>query len=366
MDYLIGGQERIGQGWRDALPGAISLPALSTAGTKVCARYTGEYARIRKQFGMPIAYFEGVEEPLARLAGEAYRLDAARQLTLSGLMMGEKPSVLSAILKWHSTEANRRCINDAMDIHGGKGIITGPGNYLATSYQAIPIGITVEGANILTRTLMIFGQGAIRNHPYLLKEMQAAQAEEGEQSKRDFDNALFGHLGFTLSNFVRAFALGVTGARLVKAPVSSRTAHYYRQITRLSAAFAFVADLVFVTFGGAFKFKEKISGRLADVLTHLYLASAVLKRFEDDGCPKEDHALVHWAMRDSLYRAQYALVNTLRNFPIRWLGVLVRYIIFPLALPGTIGQPGQARRPYPDHPNPRPGQAHPGYLPVRG
>jgi acyl-CoA dehydrogenase len=338
LDYLIGGRDRIGQGWRMLMHSlaagrAISLPALSTAGGKMCSKYTGEYARIRKQFGMPIAYFEGVEEPLARIAGETYRMDAARRLTLSALHLGEKPSVLSAILKWHTTEANRRCINDAMDVHGGKGIIMGPNNYLATSYEAIPIAITVEGANILTRTMMIFGQGAIRNHPYLLREMKAAGAMDSEASKSEFDAALFGHVGFTISNLVRAFVMGVTGARLVRAPVSSRTAHYYRQLTRLSAAFAFVADSVLLVLGGTFKFREKISGRLADVLTHLYLASSVLKRFEDTGCPREDHPLVHWAVRESLYKSQYALVNTLRNFPVRWLGLVIRWLIFPLGLP---------------------------------
>ncbi len=338
MDYLIGGRERIGQGWRMlmyclAAGRAISLPALATAGGKYCARVSGEYARIRKQFGMPIAYFEGIEEPLARLAGETYRMDAARRLTLAALDQGEKPSVLSAILKWHTTEANRRCANDAMDIHGGKAIIQGPGNYLASFYQAIPIAITVEGANILTRTLIIFGQGAIRNHPYLLREMKAARAELSEQSKQDFDLALFGHLGYTFSNIVRALALGLTGARLVKAPVSGRTAHYYRQLTRMSAAFAFVADMVLAVLGNSFKFREKVSGRLADVLTHLYLASAVLKHFEDTGQPREDRALVHWAVRDSLFHIQNSLINTLRNFPVRWLGVLIRCLVFPLGRP---------------------------------
>jgi len=338
MDYLIGGQERIGQGWRMlmyclAAGRAISLPALATAGGKYCSLVAGEYARIRKQFGMPIAYFEGIEEPLARIAGETYRMDAARNLTLSALDQGEKPSVLSAILKWHTTEANRRCCNDAMDIHGGKAIIQGPNNYLASFYQALPIAITVEGANILTRTLIIFGQGVIRNHPYLLREMTAARAALTEQSKSDFDRALFGHLGYTLSNLVRALALGLTGARLVGAPVTGRTAHYYRQLTRMSAAYAFVADMVLAVLGNSFKFREKVSGRLADVLTHLYLASAVLKHFEDSGRPKQDHALVHWALRDSLFQIQNSLINTLRNFPIRWLGVIIRWLIFPLGRP---------------------------------
>ena len=336
LDYIIGGRERIGQGWRMLVyclsaGRAISLPALGTAGAKLSAIYSGEYARIRKQFGMPIAYFEGVEEVLARMAGEAYRLDAARRLTLSALAQGEKPSVLSAILKWHATEANRRSVNDAMDIHGGKGIITGPANYLAGFYQALPIAITVEGANILTRSLIIFGQGAIRNHPYLLKEMALAQRDDDVLA--EFDRTLFSHVGFTLTNLARTVVYGITGARLIRSPVSGRTAHYYRQLTRLSAAFALVADAVLITMGGAFKFKEKLSGRLADVLTHLYLASAVLKYYEDSGQPKDDHALVHWAIRDSLFQVQNALVNTLRNFPFRPLGLVIQWLIFPLGRP---------------------------------
>jgi len=338
MDYIIGGQERLGQGWRMLMHSlsagrAISLPALGVAGGKYACAVSGEYARIRKQFGMPIAYFEGIEEPLARMAGHTYRMDAARLLTMSALAQDEKPGVLSAILKYQLTESNRICVNDAMDIHGGKGIIQGPNNYLAGVYQALPIAITVEGANILTRSLIVFGQGAIRNHPYLLREMQAGQAEDNDATRKEFDDALFSHVGFTISNFVRAFFMGLTGARFVKSPIEGRTAHYYRQLTRLSAAFAFVTDSVLLSLGGSFKFKEKISGRLADVLSHLYMASAILKQFEDSGRPKEDHALVHWAMRDSLFIIQSSLVNTLRNFPIRWVGHAIKFFIFPLGHP---------------------------------
>lgn len=338
LDYVIGAKAGIGEGWLMLMHSlaagrAISLPALGVSGSKLASQVSGEYARIRKQFGLPIAYFEGIEEPLARIAGNTYRMEAARLLTMSALKMGEKPSVLSAILKYQMTEGNRQCINDAMDIHGGKGIMQGPNNYLASFYQALPIAITVEGANILTRSLIVFGQGAIRNHPWLLKEMQAAQAEPSDANSRAFDEAFFSHIGYTTSNFVRAWVMGLTGARLVKAPVDGRTAHYYRQLTRMSAAFAFVSDLVLLLFGGSFKFKEKISGRLADALSHLYIASAVLKQFEDDGCPKDDHALVHWAMRDSLVRIQDALINTLRNFPAPWLGQVVKWLIFPLGHP---------------------------------
>ncbi len=334
LDFVIGGAERIGQGWSMlmyslAAGRAVSLPALGTAGGKVSALVSGQYARIRKQFKMPIAYFEGVEEPLARMAGITYRMDAARKLTLVALGMGEKPGVLSAILKYQLTEGNRVCVNDAMDIHGGKGIILGPNNYLGAFYQALPIAITVEGANILTRTMIVFGQGAIRCHPYLLKEMNAAQAPDTEQTRADFDESLFSHVGFTLSNGVRALFMGLTGARFVSAPTDDPTRNYYRQLTRMSAAFAFTADVVLLALGGAFKFREKISGRLADVLSHLYMASAMLKQFEDAGRPKEDIPLLRWAMADSLYQIQHSLINTLRNFPIRWLGQLIKVLIFP-------------------------------------
>jgi acyl-CoA dehydrogenase len=338
MEWIIGGQKRLGQGWRMlmhclAAGRAISLPAMGTAGGKMAAMMTGEYARVRKQFKMPIGYFEGVEEPLARIGGRAYRMDAARQMTLVALAEGEQPSVLSAILKYYLTEGSRDCINDAMDVHGGKGIIQGPTNYLAAAYKAIPISITVEGANILTRTMIIFGQGAIRCHPYLLKEMTAAANDDGRQARIDFDKAVFGHIGYNISNKVRAWMLGITGARLVRSPVSGPLAYYYRQLSRMSAAFAFVADIVLLTFGGKFKFKEKLSGRLADVLAHLYMASAVLKKFEDEGRHKEDLPLVHWALQDSLKIIQDQLLGVLRNYPVPVLGALLRWLIFPLGLP---------------------------------
>lgn len=338
MDWVIGGEKRVGQGWRMLMQSlaagrAISLPALGTAGGKMSAMMSGAYARIRKQFNMPIGYFEGIEEPLARIGGRTYRMDAARKLTLVALDEGEKPGVLSAILKYQLTEGNRHCINDAMDIHGGKGIIQGPNNYLAHAYQALPIAITVEGANILTRSLIIFGQGAIRAHPWLLKEMQAASGNADSASRKAFDHALFAHIGYLISNKVRAFMLGMTGSLITTAPVKGPVARYYRQLTRMSAAFTFVADLVLLTLGGKFKIKEKLSGRLADILIHLYLGSAVLKRYEDDGRPEEDLPMVQWALEDSLFTIQQSLLGVLQNFPLRPFGRLVRWIVFPLGLP---------------------------------
>ncbi len=337
LSAVIGGEEMIGQGWSMLVQSlaagrAISLPAMGVAGTKLAAHASGAYARVRKQFKMPIGYFEGIEEVLARIAGSAYRDDATRELTLTALHQGERPSVLTAIAKAYLTESNRRAINDAMDIHGGKGIMEGPRNYLQNAYTILPIGITVEGANILTRSMIVFGQGAIRAHPHILEEMEAAQAEPSAETLDRFDKAFFGHVAFTVSNFVKTLVMGVTGARFVSVPIEGPTAHYYRQLTRMSAAFALIADLVLMVLGGNFKFREKLSGRLADVLAHLYMASAMLKQFEDDGRPEEDLPLLNWAMRDSLFIIQDRLVNVTRNFPIWWLRRPLRALLFPLGL----------------------------------
>jgi acyl-CoA dehydrogenase len=337
MDWIIGGQDRIGQGWRMLMQSlaagrSISLPATGVAGGKMAALLSGSYARIRKQFDIPICEFEGIEEPLARIGGRTYRMDAARQLTLVALDQGQRPGVLSAILKYQLTEGNRQCINDAMDIHGGKAIIKGPSNYLAHGYQALPIAITVEGANILTRSLIIFGQGAVRAHPWLLKEMDAAR-DPRPTARRAFDKALFGHIGYLLSNAVRSWMLGASGALITRSPVGGPTARYFRQMKRMCAAFCLTGDLVLLSLGGRFKFKETLSGRMADALIHLYLGSAVLKRFEDDGRPEADLPLVSWAMDDSLHRIQESLRGVLANLPVPGLGRLARWLIFPWGSP---------------------------------
>ncbi|HEY5776798.1 MAG TPA: acyl-CoA dehydrogenase, partial [Xanthomonadales bacterium] len=340
MDWVIGGQERLGQGWRMLMQSlaagrAISLPSLGVAGGKMSSMLTGAYARIRTQFDVPIGSFGGIEEPLSRIGGRTYRMDAARALTLIALDQGEKPGVLSAINKYHMTEVNRQCIIDAMDVHGGKGLIQGPNNYLARAYQTLPISITVEGANILTRSMIIFGQGAIRAHPCLLKEMNAVSGIANSQARRIFDNALFTHIGYSLSNAVRSLLLGLTGSRMTPAPVGGPHARYFRQLSRLSSAFAFMADSVLVLLGGKFKFKEKLSGRLADVLIHLYMGSAMLKRFEDDGRPASDLPLLQWGMEDSLYNIQQSLLGVIQNYPVPMLSRIVRLIVFPFGLPHT-------------------------------
>ena len=336
MDMVIGGQKQLGEGWRmlmDCLSvgRSISLPALSTGGGKLVSRATGAYARIRNQFKMPIGKFEGVEEALARIAAATYMLDAARVLTVSAVDQGEKPSVTSAIVKYHMTETMRRIVNDAMDVLGGSGISMGPRNFLGRCYQSIPISITVEGANILTRSMIIFGQGAIRCHPYVLQEMQALADSDENAGRASFDRAFIGHVGFSISNAVRALLLGLSGGHLVRFG-DERTRTYYQRLSHLSAALAISADIAMLVIGGALKRKERLSARLGDALSYLYLASAVLKRYEDDNRQLEDLPLVEWCLQDLCRRTQSALSDFYSNFPLRPLGLALRWLTFPLGL----------------------------------
>ena len=340
LDWIIGGREYAGRGWMMLMNSlaagrSISLPASSAGGAKALARVTGAYARVRSQFRTPIGKLEGVEEALGRIAANAYMMEATRVMTAGAVDQGEKPSVISAIAKYHMTEGARACVNDAMDIHGGKGICLGPNNWVGRGYQVLPVGITVEGANILTRTLIIFGQGAIRCHPYVLREMRAAKEMQGEEASREFDDAFTAHIGHTLSNGVRTFLHGLSRSMFATAPIGTapETRHYYRHITRLSAAFAFLADVSMLAMGGALKRKEKISGRLGDVLSMMYLASATLKRYEDQGRLKADLPLVRWSVRRALYAAQQAIDQVLSNFPVKALATLLRWTIFPLGMP---------------------------------
>jgi acyl-CoA dehydrogenase len=334
VDAVIGGTKMAGKGWRMlveqlSVGRCISLPANATGGAMTAAWTTGAYARIRRQFGLPVGKFEGVEQVIARITGNTYIIDAARSVTTGAIDAGEKPAVPAAILKLHLTELSRVVAADAMDVHAGKGVMLGPRNYLARGWQAAPIGITVEGANILTRNLIIFGQGAIRCHPFVLKEMQAARSPDGERSVDDFDAALFGHIGFTISNAVRSLVMALTLARFEGAPGTGAIRRYYQHIERFSASFAFATDVAMLSLGGYLKKKESLSARLGDVLSSLYLASMVLKHYYDQGSPKEDQPLVEWACRDLLYRAQEQLHGFLRNFPNRLLGGLMRLAIFP-------------------------------------
>ncbi len=337
MDYIIGGQERIGQGWRmlmDSLSEGrgISLPALSTGAGKMVSRYTGAYAAVRQQFGMPIGRFEGIEEPLARIAGMTYQMEAARRLTLTGLDSGIKPSVISAIIKYHATERYRQVMNDAMDIQGGSGICLGPSNLWGRAYQSIPIAITVEGANILTRSMIIFGQGAIRCHPHVLKEIEAVQEEDEKLAVKKFDRVLFNHMIFVMTNVARTTWLGLSNGLFSKKPVSGIAGRYFQKLNWMSAAFALSADVSLMTLGGALKRKERLSARLGDLLSELYIASATLKLFISNGRPEEELPLLQWAMENSLYRMQEALRGLFRNLPFRPLGWLMRLLVFPAGI----------------------------------
>lgn len=340
IDWIIGGREYAGKGWMMlmgclAAGRSISLPASSAGGAKALARATGAYARVRSQFRTPIGRLEGVEEALGRIAANAYLMEATRVLTARAVDLGEKPAVISAIAKYHLTERARQCVNDAMDIHGGKGICLGPNNWVGRGYQVMPVGITVEGANILTRSLIIFGQGAIRCHPYVLREMRAAKELRGEAASVEFDDAFTSHIGHVIANGVRAFVHGLSGSRLARAPAgcAAQTRRYYQRVAQLSAAFAFLADISMLAMGGALKRREKISARLGDVLSMMYLVSATLKRFEDDGRPAEDLPLLHASVRDALWQAQQAIDAIYANFPVAWLRRWLRLAVFPLGTP---------------------------------
>ncbi len=335
LDYLIGGVEHAGTGWRMLVESlsvgrAISLPASASGGAKAASLMTGAYARIRKQFNLPIGRFEGIEEALARIAGYTYAVSALSRQTASAVDDGERPAVPGTIAKYHATEYGRDIIKDAMDIHGGKGIILGPGNYLGRAWQGAPIWITVEGANILTRSLMIFGQGAIRCHPYILKELDALKIDDEDDRLEEFDRLLFAHIGHSISNAVRAFVFGLSFARFAVVPGDRKTRKYYRKLSRYSASFAFLADIIMLTYGGRLKMKEKISGRLGDVLSHLYICSAMLRRFEHEGRPAADQPILAWAFHDAIFKIQQAMRGVIDNYPIAWLRPLLRLVIFPL------------------------------------
>jgi acyl-CoA dehydrogenase len=334
LDFIIGGLRMAGAGWRMlveqlSVGRCISLPSNATGGAKAAVWASGAYARIRRQFNMPVARFEGVEAVLARMAGLTYTMDAARSVTAGAIDGGEKPSVPSAMLKYHVTEMSRQVANDAMDVHGGKGIMLGPHNYLARGYESVPITITVEGANLLTRNLIIFGQGAVRCHPFVLREMNAARNPDRSRGVDEFDRALFAHIGFTISNAVRSLVMALTHARFTRAPVSGPIARYYQHIVRFSASFAFTVDVAMLTLGGYLKKKESLSARLGDVLSAMYLASMVLKHHDNQGRPAEDLPIVEWACRNLLYHAQEQLHGFLRNFPNRLLAGVMRIVVFP-------------------------------------
>ncbi|MDI3250974.1 MULTISPECIES: acyl-CoA dehydrogenase [unclassified Pseudomonas] len=334
LEYLIGGQEMLGKGWMMlmnclSVGRSISLPAVGTGAAKFTSLVTGQYAQVREQFNVPLSAFEGIQEALARIGGNAWLMDSARMLTANAVDLGEKPSVLSAILKYHLTERGRECISHAMDVHGGKGIIMGPNNYLGRNWQGAPIFITVEGANILSRNLMIFGQGAIRCHPFVLKEMALAGREDHDQALKEFDGLLMQHIGFAVSNAASTLVLNLGLGHFEKAPGNRLSQGYFRALNRQAAAFALLADLSMMLLGGELKRRERLSARLGDVLSHMYLASAALKRYHDLDSPDHLEPLFAWAMEESLGESERALDELLSNFPNKVLGCLLRVIVFP-------------------------------------
>ena len=334
LDYIIGGQEMAGKGWKMlvellSVGRAITLPSTAAGGGQASSYATGAYARIRKQFNTAIANFEGVGEALTRIAGHTYIMNAAVSVTAGAIDQGEKPAVPSAILKYHCTELGRKVANDTMDVHGGKAIMLGPKNYIGRDYMATPIAITVEGANILTRSLIIYGQGAIRCHPFVLRELQAAGNEDLDAGLIEFDDALFGHIGYAISNLARSFFLALTHAKFSKVPLNTPTRRYYQNINRYSAAFALASDFAMLTLGGELKKRELLSARLGDVLSSMYLASTVLKHFENQGRRATDLPLVEWSVRTLMYQAQEALHSFLQNLPNRWVAAFLRIFLFP-------------------------------------
>jgi acyl-CoA dehydrogenase len=335
LDYIIGGADMAGKGWTMlvnclSVGRCVTLPSISNGMAKQMLLGTSSYAALRQQFGLPISLFEGVQKPLARIAGFSYIINAAVTHTVQSLSYGEKPSVPSAILKYHLTEMGRQCTIDAMDIQGGKAVMTGPKNYVADSYSSVPILITVEGANIMTRNLMIFGQGATRSHPYVLKEMALAGQPVNDETVAEFDKTFFGHVGFTITNAARAFVLGLTGGRLGDVQGHYSLEEHYRDLNRLSAAFALIADVSMLTLQSKLKFKEMLSARLGDLLSYLYLASMVLKHYESEGCPEEEYPLVDWSMKYLTSQYQLAMKEILQNYPSRLLAMKLRCLIFPL------------------------------------
>jgi len=328
LTQLIGGVEKAGLGWSMlneclAVGRSITLPSSASGGARSAAVVAGAYARIRKQFGLSIGRFEGVEEALSRIGGKAYAISALAQATAAAVDRGDVPSVPSAIAKYHCTTMSREVACDFMDILGGKGIILGPRNLGGRFWESVPIAVTVEGANIMTRSLLIFGQGAILCHPWVMQEMKAAQDPDAAAGLRAFDKSLFGHLR-------DSFWYGLTAARIGAAPGDAYTRRFFRKLNRYSANLALMTDVSMMTLGGRLKFKESLSGRLGDVLSHLYMTCAMLKRYHDEGAPQADQALLAWAFHDSVHKMELALSAALRNFPVRPIGWLLWLLIFPL------------------------------------
>ncbi|KAE8547166.1 acyl-CoA dehydrogenase [Marinobacter nauticus] len=342
MEQVIGGQDMLGKGWKMLLEclsigRSISLPALGTGAGKLASLATGSYAYTREQFGRSISQFEGVQEALEPIAGYTYMMDAARLLTAGMLDRGVRPSVPSAVLKYRNTDLMREVINHAMDVVAGRGVITGPRNFLARAYQAVPIGITVEGANILTRSLMVFGQGAIRCHPFIVEEIEAAGMDDEDKAAKKFDGIFYRHLAHTTRNALRAFVLGLSKGWLESAPRQGDIQKYYRQLGRFSAAFALMTDVTLLTVGGGLKARQRLSGRMADCLVQLYYATAVIKQWHEEGYPDDQRDLVEWCLQTCLHDLQDSMREAIINFPVPALRWPLRLLVFPLGATGLNG-----------------------------
>ena len=338
LDVIVGGVEYAGKGWlmlmeRLGIGRGISLPALSTAAAKLASRATGGYARVRRQFHLPVSKFEGVEEALSEIAATTYAMDATRRFTAAGIMQGEAPVLASAIAKYNLTERMRIVVNRAMDIQGGAAIIMGPRNFMGRVYQSIPLGITVEGANILTRSLIVFGQGLVRAHPWVLKEMLSSENPDHGKALKDFDRAFFGHVFHVVRVFFRTWIGGLTAGIFFSAPGGSGVSRYYRGVSRLSTIFALVSDTSMALLGGNLKRKEKITGRMADAVSNLFIVSATLKHFKDQGSQKSDLPLMAWSAESGLYQSQEALLGVIDNLPLLPVRVFLRCIAFPWGRP---------------------------------
>jgi acyl-CoA dehydrogenase len=335
IDWVVGGAERVGQGWRMlmsclAAGRAISLPASSTAGVKALLRSTSAYARIRKQFSISIGRMEGIEEPLALITETAYTLEAARAVTSAMVSQGAKPAVISGLMKYQCTERMRKALDAALDIHGGKGICDGPNNYLQAAYQISPVSITVEGANILTRSLIVFAQGALRSHPYLYAEVEAAQNPDREAGFAAFEKAFEGHVAFAASNLFGSIFHNVTFGLFAEAAPDAAERRYYQQLYRASTNFALMADMCVALLGGGLKVKQRTTGRMADALSELYFAACLLKRYEDDGRLPAERPVFDYAVQKCLHGFYAAMEEAIGNFPVRGARPLLRFCVFPL------------------------------------
>ncbi|TBW50170.1 acyl-CoA dehydrogenase [Marinobacter halodurans] len=335
LTQVIGGEGMVGRGWTMLLEclsigRSISLPALGTGAGKLACLTTGAYAGIREQFGRSISHFEGVQEALEPVAGYTYMMDAGRLLTSGMLDRGVRPSVPSAVLKYRNTDLMRQVINHAMDVVAGRGVITGPRNFLARAYQAVPIGITVEGANILTRSLMIFGQGAIRCHPYIVREIEAAGMDDERKAVRAFDDVFFDHMAHTTRNALRSFVLGLSHGRLEPTPGRGGLQRYYRQLARFSSAFSVLTDVTLLAIGGGLKARQRLSGRMADCLVALYYASAIIKQWHEEGYPADNRPVVEWGLQRCLYDFQTAMKALIENFPVPALRWPLKRLVFPI------------------------------------